>query len=95
MALSELSTSAWMLPGVLPGFLLGAWLIAVLDDTAMRTTIGLVLFSMTVLQLLQMGRRGPAAMAPSRPGGPHLVLAVTAGLVAGFDPDSERRGSGP
>ena len=54
------------------------------DDSAMRTAIGLVLLAMTGLQLVQMrGRRGD-------PGGralgatPHPVLTVLAGVVAGF-----------
>src|SRR6478672_4908131 len=46
-----------LLPGVLPGFLLGAWLVAVVDDSAMRTAIGLVLLAMTGLQLVQMRGR--------------------------------------
>ena len=56
---ASLSTLLRLLPGVLPGFLLGAWLVAVVDDSAMRTAIGLVLLAMTGLQLVQM--RGGAA----------------------------------
>ncbi len=81
---ASLSTLLRLLPGVLPGFLLGAWLVAVVDDSAMRTAIGLVLLAMTGLQLVQMrGRRsdpGRRALGAT----PHPVLTVLAGAVAGF-----------
>lgn len=80
---ASLSTLLRLLPGVLPGFLLGAWLVAVVDDSAMRTAIGLVLLAMTGLQLVQMrGRGDPGRRALGAT--PHPVLTVLAGVVAGF-----------
>ena len=54
---ASLSTLLRLLPGVLPGFLLGAWLVAVVDDSAMRTAIGLVLLAMTLAFLGLAARR--------------------------------------
>ena len=45
-----------LLPGVLPGLVLGAWFLAVVDDVLMRRTIGVVLLVMCTLQLWQLTR---------------------------------------
>src|SRR3954447_24453628 len=42
-----------LLPGVLPGILLGAWFLTVASDTLMRYVIGSTLLVMSALQLVQ------------------------------------------
>jgi uncharacterized membrane protein YfcA len=69
-----------LLPGVLPGLLLGAWFLAIADDTVMRRTIGVILLAMTVLQLWT--RRTAATRT-----GPHRsnpAITLSAGAAAGF-----------
>lgn len=72
-------TLARLVPGVLPGMLLGVWFVAEADDGLMRVAIGLILLVMSVWQLLQRrtGARGEA---------PHLSHAAVAvvGVTAGF-----------
>ena len=46
-----------LLPGVLPGLLLGAWFLSVVDDAVMRRTIAVILLVMCAL---------PAVAAPPR-----------------------------
>ena len=51
-----------LLPGVLPGLLLGAWFLAVVDDVVMRRTIAVILLVMCTLQLWQL-RHGAGTTA--------------------------------
>jgi uncharacterized membrane protein YfcA len=69
-----------ILPGVLPGLLLGAWFVSVVDDRAMRLSIGAILVVMTSVQLVQRGRTRAADPPPE----PHLLLSIAVGVLAGF-----------
>ncbi|GAA1308297.1 UPF0721 transmembrane protein [Planotetraspora silvatica] len=68
-----------LIPAVLPGLLLGALFLAVVDDDLLRRVIGVLLVIMAALQLL-LRWRPPAAggLASGR------TAAVGAGLAAGF-----------
>ena len=72
-----------LLPGVLPGLVLGAWFLAVVDDVLMRRTIGVVLLVTCTLQLWQLtrstetGSRGSARST-------HGLVTVCTGVTAGF-----------
>jgi uncharacterized membrane protein YfcA len=63
-----------LLPGVLPGLLLGVWFVSVADDTVMRRTIGAVLL---VMCLLQSTSRNPESR-------PHSAVTIGMGGAAGF-----------
>ena len=52
-----------LLPGVLPGLILGAWFLSVADDVVMRRTIAVILLTMCTLQLWQL-RNGTPPGAP-------------------------------
>ena len=73
------STLARLVPGVLPGMLLGVWFVAEADDGLMRVAIGTILLVMSVWQLVQRrtGARGET---------PHLspVAVAVVGVTAGF-----------
>ena len=56
-----------LLPGVLPGLVLGAWFLAVVDDVLMRRTIGVVLLVMCTLQLWQLTRSTEAGLQRGPP----------------------------
>lgn len=73
-----------LLPGVLPGLLLGAWFVGAVDDMVMRRSIGGVLLVMSAAQLW-LRRTGIAMVSEeaSRPK-PHAALTVSLGVVAGF-----------
>ena len=73
------STLARLVPGVVPGLLLGAWFVAEADDGVMRVAIGTILLAMSVWQLAQR-RTG------SRDEAPHLgpVAIGLVGVTAGF-----------
>ncbi len=72
-----------LLPGVLPGLILGAWFLAVVDDVLMRRTIGVILLVMCMLQLWQLTRSAEASSSGSaRP--THGLLTVSTGATAGF-----------
>ncbi len=72
-----------LLPGVLPGLVLGAWFLAVVDDVLMRRTIGVVLLVMCTLQLWQLTRSTEAGSSGSaRP--THGLVTVGTGVTAGF-----------
>lgn len=86
-----------LLPGVVPGMVLGAVFIAVVDDGTMRVAIGAIVLAMTVLHLAQRARRRSpvAAPVPAGDGGPprepprpgfhhHPVTALAVGALAGF-----------
>lgn len=78
---ADWSTMWRLLPGVLPGLLLGAWFLSVVDDVLMRRTIAVTLLAMCTIQLWQFARtRGPG-VAPRHP---HGVLTVSTGAAAGF-----------
>lgn len=69
-----------LLPGVLPGLVLGAWFVAVVDDEIMRLSIGAILALMTGIQLVQHTWCPAARPSPE----PHTVLSVGVGALAGF-----------
>ena len=72
-----------LLPGVLPGLVLGAWFLSVVDDSLMRRTIGLILLVMCGLQLWQLAHRsGRAPLGAERP--QHGAVTLGAGAAAGF-----------
>lgn len=70
-----------LLPAVLPGLLLGAVFIQLVDDTVMRRSIGAVLLAMVVLRLVQDRLRTGSGNASGRP---HWLMTTGAGLTAGF-----------
>lgn len=68
-----------LVPSVLPGLALGAGFLAVVDDTVLRRSIGVLLFVMAALQLaLQWRSPDTSVVARSRP------AALGTGLAAGF-----------
>lgn len=71
------STLLRLLPGVIPGLLLGALFIAHVGNQGMQVTIGAVLLMMCAVQLFR--RRSPGDVR-----GVHPVLTVILGAVAGF-----------
>lgn len=73
------STLARLVPGVVPGLLLGAWFVSKADDGLMRVAIGTILLVMSVWQLVHRRTGG-------RDGPPHLGPAAVAlvGVTAGF-----------
>jgi uncharacterized protein len=72
----------WRLfPGVVPGLLLGAWFVAVVDEAWMRRTIGLILLALCAMQLWTRAADRTTATG-SR--GAHPLLATPIGAVAGF-----------
>lgn len=71
----------WRLfPTVIPGLLLGAAFMKVVDDDLMRRTIGVLLLVTVALQFWQR-RRPQDIPAPDRP---HWALAGATGVAAGF-----------
>lgn len=85
---------ARLLPGVVPGIVVGAWFLTVADDTLVRKAIAATLLAMVLLQLWmrrgQLPRRSEqSAVEPRsgrrRPGdGVHGTTTATVGAVAGF-----------
>ncbi len=73
------SMLARLVPGVVPGLILGAWFVAEADDGVMRVAIGAILLVMSVWQLLQR-RTGIRQEAPHL--GPVAVAVI--GVTAGF-----------
>jgi len=74
-----------LLPSVIPGLALGAWFVAVADQSLMRGCIGAALLAMALLQLWSRRRAG----RPERPPGRVRTLAGKAtpfsvGVIAGF-----------
>lgn len=67
-----------LIPTVLPGLALGAFFLAVVDDTWLRRTIGVLLLLMVALQLWMMRRGGRADLVHGRAG------TAVMGLAAGF-----------
>lgn len=70
-----------LLPGVLPGLVLGAAFVAVVDDRIMRVTIGLVLLVMSGIHLAQRAQGRPLRETSLRQ---QRGMSVMVGLVAGF-----------
>ena len=78
----SLSDLLKLLPGVVPGLLLGALFVAHTDDTVMKVTIGGILLAMGLTQLLQKLGQSSEDL-PGRIG-PHPLWALGAGVMAGF-----------
>jgi uncharacterized protein len=74
------STLWRLIPGVIPGLVLGTWFVAQVNDEVMRRVIALILLTLVVLQLVQLATVGSVHVVRR----PHPVLAVTVGVVAGF-----------
>lgn len=86
VAISRYRTVSWgllwrLVPGVVPGLLLGAVFMAFVDDVVMQRTIGALLLGMVVLQWWQ--RRHPRA-APGPDGHHHWAASASTGVAAGF-----------
>jgi uncharacterized membrane protein YfcA len=71
-----------LLPGVVPGLLLGALFVAQVGDTVMQLAIGSILLGLGAFQLLLRRRGSVAAVRDSL--AVHRGWTVVAGLVAGF-----------
>lgn len=71
-----------LLPGVIPGLLLGSWFLSVADDEAARKIIGAVLLVMCGLQVWL--RRNRAAWENDEVRHQHLGWTFIIGVVAGF-----------
>ena len=72
-----------LLPGVLPGLVLGAWFLSVVDDALMRRTIAVILLVMCTVQLWQLlhSTQRSTSVPDSQP---HRLTTVGAGTAAGF-----------
>ncbi len=74
-----------LLPSVVPGLLVGALFIQMVDDLVLRRSIGAILLVSVVLQLVMSTlarRREPMPELDDAP--PHRGLTVGAGVAAGF-----------
>lgn len=71
-----------LLPGVIPGLLLGSWFLSIADDEAARKIIGAVLLVMCGLQVYL--RRNREAWEKTEARRHHLGWTVAIGVVAGF-----------
>ena len=83
---ADWSTMWRLLPGVLPGLLLGAWFLSVVDDGLMRRTIAVTLLVMCAVQARHL-TSGPglnAGRSTKVPPHPHGLVTVGAGAAAGF-----------
>ena len=76
---ADLSLLRRLIPAVLPGLALGAVFLAVVDDTVLRRSIGVLLLAMVALQLV-MRWRSPDTTAV----GESHTAAIGTGLGAGF-----------
>jgi uncharacterized membrane protein YfcA len=79
---ASLSTLARVIPGVLPGLILGTLFLGLVDDTTMRLTIGVLLLIIGGVQLRQ--RLGKEPGDRPAPKAVHPFWAVAAGAGAGF-----------
>ncbi len=70
---------ARLVPAVLPGLVLGAAVLAVVDDTTLRVGIGVLVLVLVALQVLLSRRRPESLVWPHSTGG-----AAATGLAAGF-----------
>ncbi|MEQ6901836.1 sulfite exporter TauE/SafE family protein [Nocardioides sp. YIM 152588] len=75
---------ARVLPGVVPGLLLGAWFLGVAGDGTVQLAIGVLLLVLLVGQLLAGPRLQAMAASEAGPGGAPTALALAAGVGAGF-----------
>jgi uncharacterized membrane protein YfcA len=80
---ADWGTMLRLIPGVLPGLLLGAWFLSVVDDAVMRRTIGLILLVMCAVQLWQLTHKDAIAAVGSRRQD-HRLTTVGTGVAAGF-----------
>jgi uncharacterized protein len=84
----SLSTLLGLLPGVVPGLLLGAVFVRSVDDSTMRFSIGLILLILTGLQLwLRVRDAGRGRVRPldqAVPTTPHSAVTWAVGATAGF-----------
>jgi uncharacterized membrane protein YfcA len=84
----SLSTLLRLLPGVVPGLLLGAVFVRSVDDSEMRLSIGLILLVLTGLQLwlrVRDVRRGRARPVDHKVRStPHSAVTWAVGATAGF-----------
>jgi uncharacterized protein len=72
-----------LLPGVVPGLLLGALFVGQVNDSAMELAIGRILLLMGAIQIIQ--RVTPSAGPLQKdPGGIHPLWTLAAGATAGF-----------
>lgn len=74
-----------LLPSVVPGLLIGALFIQVVDDLVLRRSIGAILLASVVIQLVMSTlarRRAPMPELDDAP--PHKALTIGAGVAAGF-----------
>ncbi|MCW2849808.1 MAG: sulfite exporter TauE/SafE family protein [Marmoricola sp.] len=72
-----------LLPGVLPGLVVGAWFLSVVDDVVMRRAIAVILLVMCAAQLWQLLHRAEPG-APGTPEPRHGPATVATGVLAGF-----------
>jgi uncharacterized protein len=72
-----------LIPAVLPGLLLGALFLAVVDDTVLRRSIGAMLLALAGIQLW-LRTRGEATGAAVRSRAHSRTASLVAGLAAGF-----------
>jgi uncharacterized protein len=73
-----------LLPGVLPGLLLGVAFLAVADDAVTRKSIAVILLAMCAIQLWQRSRSNSLDARRSPAHDRRGVLSVTTGATAGF-----------
>jgi uncharacterized protein len=78
------STLWRLVPGVVPGIVLGAWYVGQVDDTTMRRSIGATLVVVTVVALLQRWRAPSTDAAPRPRQRPHRISTLGMGGAAGF-----------
>ena len=74
-----------LLPSVVPGILLGALFIQLVDDLVLRRSIGAILLASVLIQLVMSTlarRRAPDPTVDAGP--PHRALTIGAGVAAGF-----------
>ncbi|MEP6814634.1 MAG: sulfite exporter TauE/SafE family protein [Marmoricola sp.] len=80
---ADWSTMWRLIPGVLPGLLLGAWFLSVVDDMLMRRTIAITLLVMCTVQTWQLLRGADLAAIGSTPHS-HGLMTFGTGATAGF-----------
>lgn len=79
---ADWSTLWRLLPGVLPGLVLGAWFLSLVDDALMRRTIAVILLVMCSAQLWQLLHSAGSTAGSTRH--PHRLTTVGTGTAAGF-----------
>lgn len=77
---ADVRTLMRLLPGVVPGLVLGWWFVGVVDDDVMRRTIGIILLAMVAYSLLRRRRDVGADPGRLRSRG----FSLGAGGAAGF-----------